>query len=107
VVNIGRQYSAELVTKDRRWASVSAVRHGRVRELPEGVFYWDGSTEGVLYMLYVAKELYPERFTDLDLKKEIRDYYTNFYRYALSEREVNLMLQGKGPDGLRRNDMNN
>lgn len=107
VVNIGRQYSAELVTKDPRWATVSAVRHGRVRELPEGVFYWDGSTEGVLYMLYVAKELYPERFADLDLKKEFSDYYARFYRYALSDREVDLMLQGKGPDGRRRNDMNN
>lgn len=107
VINIGRQYSAELVTKDPRWATVSAVRHGRVRELPEGVFYWDGSTEGVLYMLYLAKELYPESFRDLDLEKEFRDYYARFYRYALSDREVDLMLLGKGPDGQRRNDMNN
>jgi hypothetical protein len=30
--------------------------------LPEGVFYWDGSTKGVLLMLYLAKQLYPERF---------------------------------------------
>lgn len=107
VINIGRQYSADLVTQDPRWASVSAVRNGRVHELPEGVFYWDGSTEGVLYMLYLAKTLYPERFPDLDLKQAFRDYYARFYRYALSEREVDLMLQGKGPDGQRRNEMNN
>lgn len=107
VVNIGRFYSADLVNKDPRWAQVSAVRDHRVRELPEGVFYWDGSTEGVLYMLYLAKELYPERFPDLDLRKEIRAYYARFYRYHLSESELDQMLQGKGPDGRRRNDMNN
>ena len=103
VINIGRQYSADLVTRDPRWAGVKAVRTGRVQELPEGVFFWDGSTEGVLLMLYLAKELYPERFADLDLRREIRAYYAQFYRYALSDRELTLMLQGKGPDGERRN----
>ncbi|ACO80127.1 periplasmic solute-binding component of iron(III) ABC transporter [Azotobacter vinelandii CA] len=107
VVNIGRQYSARLVTEDPRWSRIAAVRNGRVRELPEGVFYWDGSSEGVLLMLYLAKELYPQLFADLDLRREIRDYYRRFYRYALSDRELDLMLQGKGPDGRRHNDMNN
>ncbi|EXJ15814.1 ABC transporter substrate-binding protein [Imhoffiella purpurea] len=107
VVNVGRFYSADLVTRDPRWVRVTAVREGRVRELPEGVFYWDGSTEGVLLMLYLAKELYPERFADLDLRAEIRGYYARFYRYALSDTELDLMLQGKGPDGRRRNRMRN
>ncbi len=107
VINISRMYSADLVTKDPRWAQVAAVRAGRVRELPEGVFYSDGSTEGVLLMLFLAKELYPELFPDLDLKREFRNYYAQFYRYTLSDRELELMLQGKGPNGLRYNDMRN
>lgn len=107
VINVGRFYAADLVTRDPRWAQVAAVRDGRVRELPEGVFYWDGSTEGALLMLYLAKELYPERFPDLDLRREIRDYYSRFYRYRPSEAELDLMLAGRGPDGRRRNDMNN
>lgn len=107
VINIGRQYSSGLILDDPRWSKVSAVRQGRVRELPEGVFYWDGSTEGVLLMLYLAKELYPERFRDLDLRREIRDYYRRFYRYPLSDQELDLMLAGRGPDGQRRNDMRN
>jgi iron complex transport system substrate-binding protein len=75
--------------------------------LPEGVFFWDGSTEGVLSMLYVAKQLYPTLFEDLDLKHEIRGYYARFYRYALSDRGGDWMLQGRGPDGRRRNDLRN
>ncbi|MBB3103139.1 ABC transporter substrate-binding protein [Azomonas macrocytogenes] len=107
VINIGRQYSAERVTANPRWKQIAAVRDGRVQELPEGVFYWDGSTEGVLLMLYLAKELYPQLFADLDLRQEIRTYYARFYRYALSDQELELMLQGKGPDGRRHNEMNN
>lgn len=107
VINVGRFYSADLVRKDPRWAHVTAVRQGRVHELPEGVFFWDGSTEGVLLMLYLAKELYPDRFADLDLKQEIRHYYQQFYRYTLSERELEHMLAGRGPDGQRHNAMNN
>lgn len=107
VINVGRFYGADLITGDPRWASIEAVRNGRVQELPEGVFYWDGSTEGVLLMLYLAKELYPELFPDLDLRREIRGYYARFYRYHLSDQELDLMLAGKGPNGQRRNDMNN
>lgn len=107
VITIGRHYPASLVSADPRWANIAAVRHGRVIELPEGVFYWDGSTEGVLLMLFLAKTLYPERFADLDLRHEITDYYRRFYRYALSPRELELMLAGRGPDGERRNEMNN
>lgn len=107
VINVGRHYPVSLVTEDPRWARIAAVRNGRVHALPEGVFYWDGSTEGVLLMLYLAKELYPNLFADLDLRREIRDYYQRFYRYRLSEQELTLMLDGKGPDGQRRNDMNN
>ena len=107
VVVVGRQYSSELVTADARWASITAVKTGRVRELPEGVFYWDGSTEGVLLMLSFAKELYPERFADLDLKEEIRQYYARFYRHALSDSALELMLRGRGPDGRRQNSMGN
>lgn len=107
VINIGRHYPVSLVTEDPRWARIAAVRNGRVHALPEGVFYWDGSTEGVLLMLYLAKELYPDLFADLDLRREIRDYYQRFYRYRLGEQELTLMLDGKGPDGQRRNDMNN
>ena len=104
---VGRQDPIDLVTADPRWARVSAVRDGRVYELPDGVFFWDGSSEGVLLMLYLAKTLYPERFTDLDLRREIRDYYARFYRYRFSDAELEDFLQGKGPDGRRWNGMRN
>jgi iron complex transport system substrate-binding protein len=102
VVNVGRGYPSGLVKSDPLWKSVAALRHGRIAETPDGVFYWDGSSEGVLLMLYVAKELYPERFSDFDLAAAVRDYYSRFYHYKLDQRQLALLLGGKAPGGKRR-----
>jgi len=107
VMLVGRQYPLSLVLEDARWRELEAVRHQRVRSTPEGVFYWDGGPEGVLLMQFIARELYPEHFPDLDLAAEIKAYYARFYRYPLSDDEVAKLLQGQGPDGRRFNPMNN
>ena len=107
VIFVGRQYSPDLVLKDPRWRDVSAVRTGRVQVIPDGVFYWDSSSEGVLLLQYMAKILHPALFQDIDLEREVRDYYRAFYGYPLSHEEVVRLLQGQGPDGQRRNPLNN
>lgn len=104
---VGRQYSPDLVLTDDRWAGVAAVRNGRVIPSPEGVFYWDGGLEGVLLMEFLAKQLYPERFADLDPVVELKEFYRRFYRYPLTDAEAALLLQGRSPDGRRQNLMNN
>ncbi|HVI50563.1 MAG TPA: ABC transporter substrate-binding protein [Candidatus Sulfotelmatobacter sp.] len=107
VILVGRHYSADLVLRDTRWAGISAVRSGRVYPTPEGVFYWDGGVESILLLEFVAKRLYPERFTDLDLAAELKDFYRRFYGYALSDSQAALLLDGRAPNGSRSNSMNN
>ena len=94
-IGVGRQYSAQLILGDPRWAGTTAVKTDLVRELPDGVFYWDGSTEGILLMLYLAKALHPDRFPDLDLTDEVRAYYRRFYGYSLDAHEAALLLAAK------------
>lgn len=106
-VFVGRQYSVDLILKDARWRNVRAVREGKVIPLPEGVFFWDGSTEGVLLMEFMAKTLHPELFADLDLAGEVKEYYARFYRYKLTSDETSKILHGLSPDGKRMNIMNN
>ncbi len=107
VILVGRQYPLDLALKDDRWADIAAVRSGRVISSPEGVFYWDGGPEGVLLMLFLAKQLHPELFTDLDMAAEVKDYYTRFYGFQLSDDQAALILRGQSPDGSRSNAMNN
>jgi len=107
MILVGRQYPASLVLDDPAWRNVAAVRTGRVLETPDGVFWWDSGSEGVLLLLYLAKLFHPDLFADVDLRREVRDYYGSFYHATLSDREVDLMLAGKGPDGSRGNRLGN
>jgi len=107
VILVGRQYSAALVLEDQAWKNVAAVRNHKVLESPDGVFWWDGGSEGVLLLLYMAKAFHPELFKDLDLPREVKEYYSRFYHTALSDREIALLLAGKQPDGSRGNRLGN
>jgi iron complex transport system substrate-binding protein len=107
MVLVGRQYSSSLVLDDAAWKAVAAVRHGKVMETPDGVFWWDSGSEGVLLLLYMAKAFHPELFADIDLKREVKEYYSGFYHVSLSDRELDLLLSGKGPDGARGNRLGN
>jgi iron complex transport system substrate-binding protein len=94
---VGRQYSPDLVLKDKRWQDVRAVREGKVYQDPEGVFFWDGSSEGVLLMEFMAQKMYPYLFRDLDMKKEIQNYYARFYNYKLTDVEADKILRAQAP----------
>jgi len=99
---VGRQYSPGLVLNDARWRDVGAVKNHRVIALPDGLFYWDGSTEGVLLAELMAKTLYPDRFGDLDVPGEVRRYYKRFYGYEFTDDALAKFMRGLTPAGIRR-----
>jgi iron complex transport system substrate-binding protein len=89
---MGRMESADPVVKGERWAGMSAVKSGRVHLCPDGVMYWDYSSEGVLLMQYLAQKMYPERFAGLDMIAETRAYYKRFYNYDLGAEDAERLL---------------
>jgi iron complex transport system substrate-binding protein len=99
---VGRQYSPNLVLKDPHWKDVSAVKNGHVVSLPDGLFYWDGSTEGMLLSEFIAKTIHPDLFADLDLAHEVRGYYQTFYGFNFTEEQLSRFLAGQTPEGVRR-----
>lgn len=107
VIFVGRQYAADLVTKDPRWQDIDAVKYGRVYTIPDGVFFWDSSSEGILLLEFMAKILHPALFADLDMAHEAKSYFATFYHYKLSDGEVANLLHGNGPDGQRSNPAGN
>jgi iron complex transport system substrate-binding protein len=100
---VGRQYSPGLVLNDPKWSGVSAVKNHHVIPLPEGMFYWDGSTEGMLLAELVAKTLYPDRFIELDMAREVRRYFKTFYDFSFTDEQIDKFLRGLTPTGIRRN----
>lgn len=98
VIIIGRgtqQSLYELITTDPKWAQVKAVKDKRVYVRPVNPLSWfDGPpcTNQIVGIYWTLKTLYPELTQDLDIKEKVREFYTDFYGYALSEDEINSLL---------------
>lgn len=97
VIFMGRVDNTGLIIKDPRWSNIKAVKNGKVFVNPEGVFYWDYSSEGPLLMEFIAKTLHPDLFKDLNMIKEIKNYYSEFYNYNLTDDQANRILNHMPP----------
>ncbi|MDR1015240.1 MAG: ABC transporter substrate-binding protein [Coriobacteriales bacterium] len=96
-VFMGRMEGTEAVTDAAAWAEMQAVQQGNVYLCPDGVMFWDYSSEGVLLMEYLAQKMYPELFEDLDMVAEVQDYYRSFYGYDLSAENAQRILDHLPP----------
>ncbi|MBE3513209.1 ABC transporter substrate-binding protein [Enterobacter cloacae complex sp. I2] len=84
---------ADTILSSPQWASVDAVIHHRVYVNPKGMFWWCRETsEEALQFLWLAKTLYPERFADVDMRKETREFYQQFFGLTLSDAQVSDVL---------------
>ncbi len=97
VVTTANVYNA--ITKsapDSMWRKLKAVAGGKVYLVPKGVYLWSvRSCEGALQPLFLASVLHPDLFPDLDLTKETKDFYSQFYHYNLTDAEVELIFSQK------------
>lgn len=65
---------------DTTWQSIDAVANGRVYAMPEYTVAWDTPVaDSILGELWIAKQLYPDLFSDIDIDTEANDFYTRFY----------------------------
>jgi iron complex transport system substrate-binding protein len=94
----GSQAIIEKIKKDPVWSTIPAVRNNKIYPNPVGTFLWARySCEEALQVLWVAKTLYPDRFTDIDMVKEVQGFYKKFYNYDMSNAEAERMLAGLDP----------
>ena len=97
IIFMGRQTTKEVITEEPEWQQLTAVQEGNVYITPNGVFYWDYDSEGILLVLYMAQVMHPDLFEDLDMASEIAYYYKNFYGYELSDDQVQRILLHQDP----------
>lgn len=82
---------------DARWATVAAVRDGKVVANPTGVYVWSvRSAESALQPLWAAKTFHPELFGDIDMTVEVTRFYHDFYGYDLAPDEAAKILNPAG-----------
>jgi iron complex transport system substrate-binding protein len=80
-----------------KWRSITAVKNKAVYTQPIGVFIWDRPTaeSAVLHPLWLAKIAYPDRFADINLKKEIRRFYGEIMSFNLTDEQADSVLTAK------------
>lgn len=76
------------IFKGQDWSEVKAVKEGNVYKMPLGIYRWyPPSGDAPLMLKWMAQKLHPELFT-YDMNEEVKDYYSRFYNYELSDEQV-------------------
>lgn len=72
------------------FSSLNAIKAKQVYKFPLGMYRWfPPSSDSALTLLWLAKIAHPDLFKDIDLDKEIKDYYKKFYNVTLSDDDLN------------------
>jgi iron complex transport system substrate-binding protein len=84
VIFVQERYPAVVdeIRKSDAWQTIDAVKNGRVYLMPEYAKAWGYPMPEALALgeLWMAKQLYPDRFKDIDMQTEADAYYRKFYR---------------------------
>ena len=76
------------------WSAVDAVKNKRVFKMPLGMYR--SYTPGVdcpVTLLWMAKAAYPEKFEDVDVIKEAKDYYKEVFGIELSDEQAQSIFE--------------
>lgn len=84
------------VGKDPAWASIKAVKAGKVYRAPDKPFGWldsPPSANRLMGLIWLEGILYPKQF-DSDVPAKARDFYDEFYQVDLWDEELNELFEG-------------
>ena len=75
------------------WSEIDAIEDQRVYKCPLGIYrsYTPGADTPVT-LLWYAKTIYPELFTDIDLTKEAKEYYNTVFGIDLTDEQIETMF---------------
>jgi iron complex transport system substrate-binding protein len=96
IITIDQDFAAN-VRRDPAWASVAAVRNGRVHLSPKLPFGWvdfPPSVNRLIGLWWLAKILYPDMFPE-DMRALTRDFYRRFYHVTPSDPQLDRVLAGR------------
>lgn len=88
----------EIITTGEDWATVNAVKNGRVYEMPSTPFGWADRPPGhnrFIGILWLANILYPEEM-GMDFTQEVIDYYKLVYSVDITAEDVDRLLVNAG-----------
>lgn len=77
------------------FSNLSAIKNNKVIRCPQGTWQWDKPcSESVMQMLFVAKTINPELFSDLDMVEVTKTFFKDIYGYTLDDATAQKILSG-------------
>ncbi len=68
------------IRSDPGWSSLSAVKNGRIYEVPGDYHSWDQpDARWILGLQWMGKTLHPDKFSGLDMMSEAREFYREMF----------------------------
>jgi iron complex transport system substrate-binding protein len=89
----------QLIRTDATWATIQAVRDGRVYTMPNVPFSWCDRPPAVnrfLGIQWVANMLYPDAY-DVDMVEVVKEFYTLFYHVDITDAKAKELLGNSYP----------
>jgi len=98
IMGVGAASAVQNLMADEAWSGITAVKNGAVYANPNGVFSWDRySGEEALQVLWAAKKFNPDKFEDINIEQETKDFYMQFYGFQLNDDQTARILNGENP----------
>jgi iron complex transport system substrate-binding protein len=98
IILLGMYGSFDAGKNDEKLKSLKAYASGKVYNIPAGMFYWDmTSCETALLPLYLGKKFHPELFKDWDIIKEMKYFYSEIYKVAVTDADAERILNAMTP----------
>lgn len=71
------------------WSLVKAVQEGKVYKFPLGMYRWfPPASDTPLVIQWLATKIQPELFSDIDMDKNIKEYYKKYYNVDLTPEDI-------------------
>lgn len=90
--------AANTIRTDAQWQGLDAVSSGQVYNIPVSTSRWGqrGDPETFLGMLWLGKTLYPDLYTDIDLKETVVSYYRDIIGIEIDDETWDAIVAGEG-----------
>ncbi|PRR80005.1 ABC transporter substrate-binding protein [Clostridium vincentii] len=85
------------VFNSKEWEGISAVQNNKVYSAPDEPYNWvdtPPSSNRIIGLKWLVTTLYPE-YSEIDMKKEIKEYYKLFYKVDIDDAAAEELLNTK------------
>ncbi|MCG8573027.1 MAG: ABC transporter substrate-binding protein [Spirochaetes bacterium] len=75
------QQVVQKVLADSNWQNLTALRNNKIKGFPVDYYSWDQpDSRWILGLQWLAKDLHPEIFQNIDIEEEIIEFYRELYQ---------------------------